>query len=57
MSTPRVLILTASFGDGHNSAARGLAEGLRREAGERVRVDVEELDPQKINMLLAHPVG
>ena len=40
MSTPRVLILTASFGDGHNSAARGLAEGLRREAGERVRVDV-----------------
>jgi processive 1,2-diacylglycerol beta-glucosyltransferase len=42
MSTPRVLILTASFGDGHNSAARGLAEGLRREAGERVRVDVRD---------------
>jgi len=42
MSTPRLLILTASFGDGHNSAARGLAEALRREAGDALRVEVRD---------------
>jgi len=42
MTTPRLLLLTASFGDGHNSAARGLAEALRREAGNTVRVDVRD---------------
>ena len=42
MTTPRLLLLTASFGDGHNSAARGLAEALRREAGDTVRVDVRD---------------
>ena len=40
---PRLLILTASFGDGHNSAARGLAEAARQLAGDTVRVDVRDL--------------
>jgi len=39
---PRLLILTASFGDGHNSAARGLADAIRQLAGPAVRVDVRD---------------
>jgi processive 1,2-diacylglycerol beta-glucosyltransferase len=37
---PRLLILTASFGDGHNSAARGLAQAAEELAGCGARVDV-----------------
>lgn len=36
--TPRILILTAAFGEGHNSAARNLALALR-EAGAEARVE------------------
>ncbi|MCU0794763.1 MAG: hypothetical protein MUF31_02400 [Akkermansiaceae bacterium] len=36
--TPRILILTAAFGEGHNSAARNLALALR-EAGADARVE------------------
>lgn len=43
MKGRRILILTASFGDGHNSAAQGLAEALRREGGGAVRVEVRDL--------------
>ena len=40
----RVLILTASFGDGHNSAARGVAAALTGGlAGEGVEVEVHDL--------------
>jgi processive 1,2-diacylglycerol beta-glucosyltransferase len=39
---PRLLILTASFGDGHNSAARGLADAARQLAGDSVRVEVRD---------------
>lgn len=38
----RLLILTASFGDGHNSAARGLADAARQLAGPAVRVEVRD---------------
>ena len=41
-------------GDGEEAASGAAGGGDGEE--ERVRVDVEELDPQKINMLLAHPV-
>jgi processive 1,2-diacylglycerol beta-glucosyltransferase len=40
---PRLLILTASFGDGHNSAARGLADALRQLAVDSVRVEIRDL--------------
>lgn len=39
----RILILSASFGEGHNSAARGLAAGLRLVMGGRVEVMVRDL--------------
>jgi processive 1,2-diacylglycerol beta-glucosyltransferase len=38
-----ILILTAGFGDGHNSAARSVAEALRRESGGRVTPLVVDL--------------
>jgi len=34
---PRILILTASFGEGHNTAARCIAEALREQSGTEVR--------------------
>jgi processive 1,2-diacylglycerol beta-glucosyltransferase len=34
---PRILILTASFGEGHNTAARCIAEALREHPGAEVR--------------------
>lgn len=43
MADPTVLILTAGFGDGHNSAARGLAEALTQESGGRVQPVVADL--------------
>ncbi len=39
----KILILTAAFGEGHNSAARGIREGLARLAGRDVRVEVHDL--------------
>jgi len=39
----RILILTASFGEGHNSAARGVREGLARVAPEGTEVELHDL--------------
>ena len=39
----RILILTASFGEGHNSAARGVHDGLNRVAPDRVDVELRDL--------------
>src|SRR5206468_8751575 len=39
----RILILTASFGEGHNSAARGLRDGLARVAPEGTEVELRDL--------------
>jgi processive 1,2-diacylglycerol beta-glucosyltransferase len=39
----RILILTASFGEGHNSAARGVRDGLARVAPEGTEVELHDL--------------
>jgi processive 1,2-diacylglycerol beta-glucosyltransferase len=39
----RILILTASFGEGHNSAARGIRDGLARVAREGTEVELRDL--------------
>jgi UDP-N-acetylglucosamine:LPS N-acetylglucosamine transferase len=39
----RILILTASFGEGHNSAARGVRDGLARVAPEQSEVELRDL--------------
>src|SRR5213596_4405452 len=39
----RILILTASFGEGHNSAARGIRDGLARVAPEGTEVELHDL--------------
>jgi len=39
----RILILTASFGEGHNSAARGVRDGLARVASEGTEVELRDL--------------
>jgi processive 1,2-diacylglycerol beta-glucosyltransferase len=39
----RILILTASFGEGHNSAARGIRDGLGRVAPEGTEVELRDL--------------
>jgi processive 1,2-diacylglycerol beta-glucosyltransferase len=41
----RILILTASFGEGHNSAARGVRAGLARVAP-KVEVELRDLFPE-----------
>src|SRR2546430_15828367 len=38
-----MLILTASFGEGHNSAARGVREGLARLAPDQREVELGDL--------------
>src|SRR5438132_9364229 len=38
-----MLILTASFGEGHNSAARGVREGLARVAPDQTEVELRDL--------------
>jgi processive 1,2-diacylglycerol beta-glucosyltransferase len=38
-----ILILTAGYGEGHNSAARGIRDGLRKVAPHEVRVEVHDL--------------
>src|ERR1044071_9263982 len=39
----RILILTASFGEGHNSAARGVHDGLARVAPNGADVELRDL--------------
>ena len=39
----KILILTAGFGEGHNSAARGIRAGLARVAGDAARVEVHDI--------------
>ena len=39
----RILILTASFGEGHNSAARGVRDGLARVALDQSEVELRDL--------------
>jgi processive 1,2-diacylglycerol beta-glucosyltransferase len=39
----RILILTASFGEGHNSAARGIRDALARVAPEGTEVELRDL--------------
>ncbi len=39
---PRILILTASMGEGHNTAARNICEALLSEGGDRVEVLVAD---------------
>ena len=48
---PKILILSASFGDGHNSAARHLAEALQ-ESAEPLIADPCDLGNPRINKLL-----
>lgn len=39
----RILILTASFGEGHNTAARGMRDALRVDFPQETQVDVSDL--------------
>ncbi len=39
----RILILTAGFGEGHNSAARGVRDGLARVAPDQTEVELRDL--------------
>ena len=39
----RILILTAGFGEGHNSAARGVRDGLARVAPDQTTVELRDL--------------
>ena len=39
----KILILTAAYGEGHNSAARGIRDGLRKIAPEDVHVELHDL--------------
>jgi processive 1,2-diacylglycerol beta-glucosyltransferase len=43
MKSPTVLILTAGFGEGHNSAARSLSEAVRLESAGAVKAEVVDL--------------
>ena len=42
----RILILTAGFGEGHNSAARGVQDGLARVAPGQVESELRDLFPE-----------
>src|SRR5262245_58368813 len=39
----RILILTAGFGEGHNSAAKGVRDGLARIASDQITVELRDL--------------
>jgi UDP-N-acetylglucosamine:LPS N-acetylglucosamine transferase len=39
----KILILTAAFGEGHNSAARGVRDGLARVASDQATVELRDL--------------
>jgi processive 1,2-diacylglycerol beta-glucosyltransferase len=47
----RILILTASFGEGHNSAARGIRDGLARVATANAEVELRDLFPEAYGAL------
>ncbi len=47
----RILILTAGFGEGHNSAARGVRDGLARIAPGQVEVELRDLFPESYGAL------
>ena len=42
----RILILTAGFGEGHNSAARGVRDALARVGTDQVQVEMRDLFPE-----------
>jgi processive 1,2-diacylglycerol beta-glucosyltransferase len=42
----RILILTAGFGEGHNSAARGVRDGLARVAARDAEIELRDLFPE-----------
>jgi processive 1,2-diacylglycerol beta-glucosyltransferase len=42
----RILILTAGFGEGHNSAARGVRDGLARVAPSEAEIELRDLFPE-----------
>src|SRR6188474_2892857 len=43
MKKKKILILTAGFGEGHNSAARGVRDGLARVAPDQAAVELRDL--------------
>jgi processive 1,2-diacylglycerol beta-glucosyltransferase len=47
----RILILTAGFGEGHNSAARGVRDGLARVAPAGVEIELQDLFPEAYGAL------
>jgi UDP-N-acetylglucosamine:LPS N-acetylglucosamine transferase len=47
----RILILTAGFGEGHNSAARGVRDGLARIAPSQVTIELRDLFPETYGAL------
>lgn len=47
----KILILTAGFGEGHNSAARGVRDGLARIAPGQVEVELRDLFPETYDAL------
>ena len=47
----RILILTAGFGEGHNSAARGVRDGLARVAPAEVEIELRDLFPEAYGAL------
>ena len=52
MTSPRILVLTAGFGDGHNTAARHLAEALEADAEVKV-ADPCDLGSPLLNQFLS----
>jgi processive 1,2-diacylglycerol beta-glucosyltransferase len=47
----RILILTAGFGEGHNSAARGVRDGLARVAAADAEIELRDLFPEAYGTL------
>ena len=47
----RILILTAGFGEGHNSAARGVRDGLARIAAADAEIELRDLFPEAYGVL------
>jgi len=47
----RILILTAGFGEGHNSAARGVRDGLALVAPAGADIELRDLFPETYGAL------
>ena len=47
----RILILTAGFGEGHNSAARGIRDGLAQVAPDGAQIELRDLFPETYGAL------